>query len=266
MGRRRSPDESTRHRAGAYRRIRVEPDRADAWRVRLGLARSRGRCTRRGRSASRHVHAHRDAAEVADRPSSGHSADRCRWPSARLRLAPSLRFLVAFVFRPHRSESARRSPSVTASIRPSPYWQTDNEFGCHHTVVSYSPAAVGRFREWLKARYQTHRCAEPCVGHGVLEHGVPQLRRDRRAGGDRHRSASVAPARLPPLRLRRSGALQPHAGRDHSRAFAGPAGRAQLHAALHRVRSLQGRGRSRHRRAGTAIRSARSKSSGSHRT
>lgn len=35
------------------------------------------------------------------------------------------------------------------------YWQTDNEFGCHQTVVSYSPAAVVRFREWLRARYGT---------------------------------------------------------------------------------------------------------------
>ncbi|EUC14658.1 Beta-galactosidase [Burkholderia sp. BT03] len=34
------------------------------------------------------------------------------------------------------------------------YWQTDNEFGCHNTVVSYSPAAVARFRVWLKERYQ----------------------------------------------------------------------------------------------------------------
>ena len=33
------------------------------------------------------------------------------------------------------------------------YWQTDNEYGCHQTVVSYSAAAVTRFREWLKARY-----------------------------------------------------------------------------------------------------------------
>jgi beta-galactosidase len=39
-------------------------------------------------------------------------------------------------------------PAVTA-------WQTDNEFGCHNTVVSYSPAALGRFREWLRARYGT---------------------------------------------------------------------------------------------------------------
>jgi len=33
------------------------------------------------------------------------------------------------------------------------YWQTDNEYGCHQTVVSYSPAALTRFRAWLKARY-----------------------------------------------------------------------------------------------------------------
>ncbi|WP_246794825.1 beta-galactosidase [Burkholderia perseverans] len=35
------------------------------------------------------------------------------------------------------------------------YWQTDNEYGCHQTVVSYSPAAQARFRDWLRARYGT---------------------------------------------------------------------------------------------------------------
>jgi beta-galactosidase len=35
------------------------------------------------------------------------------------------------------------------------FWQTDNEFGCHNTVVSYSPAALRRFRGWLKHRYDT---------------------------------------------------------------------------------------------------------------
>ncbi|SOE94804.1 beta-galactosidase [Burkholderia sp. D7] len=35
------------------------------------------------------------------------------------------------------------------------FWQTDNEFGCHNTVVSYSPAAAQRFRGWLKQRYGT---------------------------------------------------------------------------------------------------------------
>ncbi|KKB63315.1 beta-galactosidase [Robbsia andropogonis] len=33
------------------------------------------------------------------------------------------------------------------------FWQTDNEYGCHHTVVNYSPAAIEGFRRWLKLRY-----------------------------------------------------------------------------------------------------------------
>ena len=33
------------------------------------------------------------------------------------------------------------------------FWQTDNEYGCHNTVVSYSPAAAHAFRDWLRARY-----------------------------------------------------------------------------------------------------------------
>ncbi|QNL19682.1 beta-galactosidase [Hyphobacterium sp. CCMP332] len=32
-------------------------------------------------------------------------------------------------------------------------WQTDNEYGCHDTVESYSPAAKAAFRLWLKDRY-----------------------------------------------------------------------------------------------------------------
>jgi beta-galactosidase len=32
-------------------------------------------------------------------------------------------------------------------------WQTDNEYGCHDTVLSYSPAARAAFRVWLAARY-----------------------------------------------------------------------------------------------------------------
>jgi beta-galactosidase len=39
-----------------------------------------------------------------------------------------------------------RHPAVVA-------WQTDNEYGCHDTVVSYSPAAAAAFRAWLAARY-----------------------------------------------------------------------------------------------------------------
>ncbi|HXQ45547.1 MAG TPA: beta-galactosidase, partial [Caulobacteraceae bacterium] len=34
-------------------------------------------------------------------------------------------------------------------------WQTDNEYGCHDTTLSYSPNAAGRFRTWLAQRYQS---------------------------------------------------------------------------------------------------------------
>lgn len=34
-------------------------------------------------------------------------------------------------------------------------WQIDNEFGCHDTVISHSPAARAAFRDWLGARYQS---------------------------------------------------------------------------------------------------------------
>ncbi len=34
-------------------------------------------------------------------------------------------------------------------------WQTDNEYGCHDTVISYSGAARHGFQAWLRARYGT---------------------------------------------------------------------------------------------------------------
>ena len=34
-------------------------------------------------------------------------------------------------------------------------WQTDNEYGCHDTAVSYSASARAAFREWCAQRYQS---------------------------------------------------------------------------------------------------------------
>jgi beta-galactosidase len=34
-------------------------------------------------------------------------------------------------------------------------WQTDNEYGCHDTVISYSDAARAAFRDWLAQKYQS---------------------------------------------------------------------------------------------------------------
>jgi beta-galactosidase len=44
---------------------------------------------------------------------------------------------------------ARRYGSHPAVIG----WQTDNEYGCHDTVHSFSPQALARFRAWLARRY-----------------------------------------------------------------------------------------------------------------
>jgi beta-galactosidase len=34
-------------------------------------------------------------------------------------------------------------------------WQTDNEYGCHDTTISYSDAARHAFRDWLAQKYQS---------------------------------------------------------------------------------------------------------------
>ena len=41
-----------------------------------------------------------------------------------------------------------RNPHVVA-------WQTDNEYDCHDTAVSYSANALGAFREWCAHRYRS---------------------------------------------------------------------------------------------------------------
>ncbi len=46
------------------------------------------------------------------------------------------------------AERYGRNPHVCA-------WQTDNEYACHDTVLSYSPAARAGFRDWLAQRYQS---------------------------------------------------------------------------------------------------------------
>ena len=41
-----------------------------------------------------------------------------------------------------------RHPAISA-------WQTDNEYGCHDTVESYSAAAASAFRHWCAQKYKT---------------------------------------------------------------------------------------------------------------
>jgi beta-galactosidase len=56
----------------------------------------------------------------------------------------------------YRRESARITEAVAARYGGHPAitaWQTDNEYGCHDTVLSYSPNAAEAFRRWLRDRY-----------------------------------------------------------------------------------------------------------------
>ncbi len=56
----------------------------------------------------------------------------------------------------YRGEAARIAAAMAARYGRHPAlaaWQTDNEYGCHDTTLSYSPAALTAFRAWLAARY-----------------------------------------------------------------------------------------------------------------
>ncbi|MFY0595013.1 MAG: beta-galactosidase [Cognatishimia sp.] len=56
----------------------------------------------------------------------------------------------------YRSECERIVELVAKRYGANPHvaaWQTDNEYGCHDTVISYSPAALRAFRLWLREKY-----------------------------------------------------------------------------------------------------------------
>ncbi len=58
----------------------------------------------------------------------------------------------------YRVESARITAAIARRYGQNPHvhaWQTDNEYGDHDTVHSYSPAALAAFRDWLTRRYGT---------------------------------------------------------------------------------------------------------------
>jgi len=58
----------------------------------------------------------------------------------------------------YREESRRITRLMAERYGSNPHvaaWQTDNEFDCHDTVISYSPAALQGFRAWCAERYGT---------------------------------------------------------------------------------------------------------------
>ena len=58
----------------------------------------------------------------------------------------------------YRAEAARITTAIAGRYGQNPHvhaWQTDNEYGDHDTVYSYSDAALQAFRSWLADRYGT---------------------------------------------------------------------------------------------------------------
>jgi beta-galactosidase len=63
-----------------------------------------------------------------------------------------------FSYLPYRKECARIVTALAARFGAHPgvaAWQTDNEYGCHDTTESYSPAALTGFQQWCAEKYRT---------------------------------------------------------------------------------------------------------------
>ncbi len=68
----------------------------------------------------------------------------------------------------YRAECARIVTLLAERYGKNPHiaaWQTDNEYGCHDTVVSYSAAAREAFRDWLAQRYQSPQALNRAWGN-----------------------------------------------------------------------------------------------------
>jgi beta-galactosidase len=73
-----------------------------------------------------------------------------------------------FSHRGYRTECARIVTELARRYGHNPHvaaWQTDNEYGCHDTVLSYSDAARDAFREWLAQRYQSPQALNRAWGN-----------------------------------------------------------------------------------------------------
>lgn len=63
-----------------------------------------------------------------------------------------------FSHRGYRAECARIVTALAERYGRTPHvaaWQTDNEYACHATTLSYSDAAREAFRDWLAQKYQS---------------------------------------------------------------------------------------------------------------
>jgi beta-galactosidase len=73
-----------------------------------------------------------------------------------------------FAHEGYRSDCARITEVLAKRYGANPYvaaWQTDNEYACHNTVLSYSPTALAAFRNWLAQKYQSPQALNRAWGN-----------------------------------------------------------------------------------------------------
>lgn len=73
-----------------------------------------------------------------------------------------------FSHRGYREQSRRITRAVAERYGEHPAitsWQTDNEYGCHDSVLSFSEAAAASFRDWCKAGYGTIKALNTAWGN-----------------------------------------------------------------------------------------------------
>jgi beta-galactosidase len=73
-----------------------------------------------------------------------------------------------FAHEGYRAECARITGILAQRYGRNPHvaaWQTDNEYACHDTVLSYSPVALRAFRNWLAQRYQSPQALNRAWGN-----------------------------------------------------------------------------------------------------
>ena len=73
-----------------------------------------------------------------------------------------------FSHRGYREDCARIVTALAERYGPNPHvaaWQTDNEYGCHDTTLSYSDAARDAFRDWLGRKYQSPQALNRAWGN-----------------------------------------------------------------------------------------------------
>ena len=73
-----------------------------------------------------------------------------------------------FSHRGYRVECARIVTALAERYGANPHlgaWQTDNEYACHDTTLSYSPAALHAFREWLAQKHQSPQALNRAWGN-----------------------------------------------------------------------------------------------------